>query len=156
MRLTKRSASFFRNIKPAAHRLSCSFYQSLLFFKLFLIINPKCFHRLDDRAHTLAEVAQGVLYSRRYFGINGAGDDTVILHRTQAVGQNLLADAVKAFSQFVEPPRSDEKISQDQQLSLASNQAHCCCDGAISISSYCACSTARTDLHEKMTRKLCK
>ena len=101
------------------------------------IINSKCFHRLDDRAHTLSEVAQGVLYSRRDFGINGAGDDAVLFHRPQAVGQHLLADTVERLSQLVEPPRSDEKITQYQQLPLASDQADGCCYGTIGQFGFC-------------------
>ena len=49
--------------------------------------------------------------------------------RAQAVGQNLLADTVKAFAQLIETPRSDKQITQYQQLPLNSDQADGCCDG---------------------------
>ena len=55
-------------------------------------------------SHGLAEVTQGIFHPGRHFRVDGPGDQPVLFHGAEGVGQNLLADALQTFLQFIESP----------------------------------------------------
>lgn len=97
---------------------------SLRVLQFFLILLPPRLHRIEDRAECLPERTQRILHPRRHLCIDRADNDTVAFHCTQALSQHLLADAVKRFPQFIEPPRTGKEISQDQQFPFVPDQLY--------------------------------
>lgn len=75
---------------------------------------PKCF----------AQIVQGILHTGRNLRINGAADNTVGLHRPQAVGKDFLADTLQILSQLVKPPWALQQITQNQQFPFAPNDLY--------------------------------
>ena len=61
-----------------------------------------CFHGLDDGLHGFPQRAEGVLHTGRHLWENRTHYKAVHFHRTQAVGQHLLADVIQIFVQFKE------------------------------------------------------
>ena len=94
-----------------------------------LIANSPLFHGSDDGAHRFTQLTQGIFHPWRDLRIDCAGDDSIIFHRTQAVGQYLLADALQRSFQFVETSRPLQKISQNQQFPFTAYQLYSGGDG---------------------------
>ena len=91
-----------------------------------LILLPPSLHSIQYRTECFSQLTERILYSRRNLCINRSDNDTVTLHRTQALSQHLLTDAFKRLLQFVKSPRTDEKIPQDQQLPFVSDKLYRC------------------------------
>lgn len=79
------------------------FLHTCLYGSVFIIRSP-FLHGIQDRAHGLAEVTQGIFHPGRYFRVDGPGDQPVLFHGAEGVGQNLLADALQTFLQLIESP----------------------------------------------------
>lgn len=94
--------------------------KSLRDFSVFIFGAPNL-HGFHDRTHRLPQFRKGIFNPRRDLGINSTGDDPVGLHRAQAVRQHLLADSLQVLFQFIEPPRTHQQVSHDQQLPLAAD-----------------------------------
>lgn len=77
----------------------------------FLVVHTPIFHDLNDGAHRLPQITQGILYAGRYFRIYGSGDQPVRFHRAQTVSQYFLTDTFQRFSEFIETPWALQKVS---------------------------------------------
>lgn len=76
----------------------------LMILIFFLVILSPDFHSVNNRPHRFAQFAQSVFHSWRHFRINRAGNNSILLHGTQTVRQNFLADPIQIFSKFIETP----------------------------------------------------
>ena len=81
--------------------LICKGRRSLQLF--FIIVSP-LLHCVKDRAHGFSQGRQGIFYSWGHFRIDGPRNDPILLHGTEAVCQDFLADSLQIFFQFVKPP----------------------------------------------------
>ena len=75
--------------------LICKGRRSLQLF--FIIVSP-LLHCVKDRAHGFSQGRQGIFYSWGHFRIDGPRNDPILLHGTEAVCQDFLADSLQIFS----------------------------------------------------------
>ena len=95
------------------------------------IADTPLFHLFYDRTHRLAQITQRISHLRGHFRINLAGNESILLHRTQTVCQHFMADPFQILWQFIKPPWSGKQISDNLQFPLASYKLYCCCYRAV-------------------------
>ena len=67
---------------------------------VFIVLAPLG-HCFNDRAQGLSQTAQGVFHTGRHLRIDGAGKDTILFHRAEAVREHLLANALQIPARFI-------------------------------------------------------
>ena len=81
---------------PSAKR----FCPPFLLKPVFIVLAPLG-HCFNDRAQGLPQIAQDIFHTGRHLRIDGAGKDTILFHRAEAVREHLLANALQIPAQFI-------------------------------------------------------
>lgn len=81
---------------PSAKRFCPSFFLK----PVFIVLAPLG-HCFNDRAQGLPQIAQDIFHTGRHLRIDGAGKDTILFHRAEAVREHLLANALQIPAQFI-------------------------------------------------------
>ena len=103
---------------PSAKRFCPSFFLK----PVFIVLAPLG-HCFNDRAQGLPQIAQDIFHTGRHLRIDGAGKDTILFHRAEAVREHLLANALQIPAQFIKAPGTLHQIADNQEFPLASESA---------------------------------
>src|SRR6185369_12971647 len=87
-----------------------------------LMALPPGLEDIDHRPQALADLRQAVLNPRRHLRIDLADHQTVVLQRTQLLGQHALGDSRHLAPEFAEALDAVLQVIEDDPLPLAINQ----------------------------------
>ena len=104
-----------QNVATEDYLLNC--------FLCFVVVAP-ILHGHQNWTHGFAKLGEGVFDAGRNLGVDGAGDDAVGLHLTEALRQHFLTDSVQTLVQLVEAPRAYQKIPDDQEFPFVSDKLY--------------------------------
>ena len=116
---------------PSAKRFCPSFFLK----PVFIVLAPLG-HCFNDRAQGLPQIAQDIFHTGRHLRIDGAGKDTILFHRAEAVREHLLANDLQIPAQFIKAPGTLHQIADNQEFPLASDQLYGGATGQAGISSF--------------------